>query len=292
MSRSLSGKRGGDKSGASPAKAKARPKPAVKAKPPARSSPAARAKKAPARKIAPRKAGKRRPARAPKAAILYHPGPLLDNETALADAAARLLALDPETVGKLVEAGGGAPLRRQEPGFAGMARIIVSQQVSTASANAIFARTETILAPLTAETVLAATDDMLRACGLSAPKMRALRALAQAVATEGLDLTGLGALVAEDAHRALIAIKGVGPWTADIFLLFCLGHPDAFPAGDLALQEAAKLALGLKQRPDARRLEEIAERWRPLRGVAARMLWAYYRVARKRVGIALDVSTA
>ena len=77
--------------------------------------------------------------------------------------------------------------------------------------------------------------------------------------------------------KALVAVKGIGPWTADIFLLFCLGHPDAFPAGDLALQEAAKLALGLKTRPDAARLERIAERWRPWRGVAARMLWAYYR---------------
>jgi DNA-3-methyladenine glycosylase II len=147
---------------------------------------------------------------------------------------------------------------------------------------------ETILAPLNAQTVLAADDEKLRACGLSLPKMRALRALAQAVAHDGLDLVGLGALVAEEAHRALVAVKGIGPWTADIFLLFCLGHPDAFPAGDLALQEAARLALGLKRRPDARRLEEIAERWRPLRGIAARMLWAYYRAARQRVGMALE----
>jgi DNA-3-methyladenine glycosylase II len=290
MSSSLSGKRRGGKSGARPAtaKTKAKAKPASKAKPVSKTK---KAPKAAPRKIAPRKRIKRRLARTPKAAILYHPGPLLDSETALAEAAARLLALDPDTIGKLAEAGGATPLRRQEPGFAGLARIIISQQVSTASANAIFARTESLLAPLSAESVLAASDETLRACGLSAPKMRALRALAQAVATEGLDLTGLGALVAEDAHRALVAVKGVGPWTADIFLLFCLGHPDAFPAGDLALQEAAKLALGLKQRPDARRLEEIAERWRPLRGVAARMLWAYYRVARKRVGMALEIST-
>ena len=95
------------------------------------------------------------------------------------------------------------------------------------------------------------------------------------------------ALDAEDAHKALVAVKGVGPWTADIFLLFCLGHPDAFPAGDLALQEAAKLALNLKRRPDAARLERIAERWRPWRGVAARMLWAYYRGVKARSGMAL-----
>jgi len=244
-----------------------------------------RTKGAPAK---PRKSAKRKPARRPKPANLYGPGPLIDGEPALAEAVAKLLALDPEIVGKLIAIGGATPLRRQEPGFPGMARIIVAQQVSTASANAIFKRVETILSPLTADTVLAADDDKLRACGLSMPKMRGLRALAHAAAHHGLDLTGLGALVAEEAHRALVAVKGVGPWTADIFLLFCLGHPDAFPAGDLALQEAAKVVLGLKKRPDARRLEEIAERWRPLRGVAARMLWAYYRGMRQRVGMALE----
>ena len=114
--------------------------------------------------------------------------------------------------------------------------------------------------------------------------MNALKALAEATAN-GLDLSALAALDAAAAHDALVAVKGVGPWTADLFLLFCLGHPDAFPAGDLALQEAARLALGLKQRPDARKLEQIAERWRPLRGVAARLLWAYYRGVKQRAGV-------
>ena len=94
----------------------------------------------------------------------------------------------------------------------------------------------------------------MRACGLSNAKIRALRAVAHAVVEGGLDLVGLSDLDAEVAHKALVAVKGVGPWTADIFLLFCLGHPDAFPAGDLALQEAARLALSLKRRPDAARL--------------------------------------
>ena len=173
-----------------------------------------------------------------------------------------------------------------------MVSIIVSQQVSVASADAIFKRVEANLAPLSARRMLEADDAALRACGLSSPKMRALRALAQAVEHEGLDLAGLAALAAGAAHQALIAVKGVGPWTADIFLLFCLGHPDAFPSGDLALQEAARLALGLKTRPDARKLETIAERWRPVRGVAARLLWAYYHVAKQRAGIALDASVA
>ena len=140
---------------------------------------------------------------------------------------------------------------------------------------------------LSQEQIAKATEEDLRACGLSNAKIRTLRALAQAIAEDGLDLVGLGGLDAEDAHNALVAVKGVGPWTADVFLLFCLGHPDAFPAGNVALQEAAKLALNLKRRPDAERLERIAERWRPLRGVAARMLWAYYRGVKARSGMAL-----
>ena len=141
--------------------------------------------------------------------------------------------------------------------------------------------------PLEAAEIAKATEEDLRACGLSGAKIRALFALAEAIVEGGLDLTSLGVLDAEDAHKALVAVKGVGPWTADIFLLFCLGHPDAFPAGDLALQEAAKVALNLKQRPDVAKLERIAERWRPLRGVAARMLWAYYRGVKARSGMVL-----
>jgi DNA-3-methyladenine glycosylase II len=221
------------------------------------------------------------------AEIRYAPGPPIDCEAALAEAARCLLALDPGVVGRLIEIGGPPPLRLRAPGFAGLAAIIVSQQVSVASANAIFARLEARLAPLEAAPLLAAGDEVLRACGLSAPKMRALRAVARAVAEEGLDLAALGALDAADAHRALVAVHGIGAWTADIFLLFCLGHPDAFPSGDLALQEAARLALGLETRPDARGLETIAERWRPWRGVAARMLWAFYREAKQRAGMGL-----
>ena len=163
----------------------------------------------------------------------------------------------------------------------------MSQQVSTASAAAIFGRLQAQIVPLEAAVVARATEEDLRACGLSNAKIRALRAVAQAIAEDGLDLRGLGSLDPEDAHKALVKVKGIGPWTADIFLLFCLGHPDAFPAGDLALREAAKLALNLKRRPDAARLERIAERWRPVRGVAARMLWAYYRGVKARSGMAL-----
>ncbi len=202
----------------------------------------------------------------------------------LGEGVTALQALDPSTIALLLEIGGAPPLRRREPGFAGLAAIIVSQQVSVASAAAIFGRVEARLSPLTAKAVLGASEETLRGCGLSGPKLRALVSAASAV-VEGLDLADLANLSAPDAHRALIAVKGVGPWTADIFLLFCLGHPDAFPAGDLALQEAAKLALGLRKRPEAARLEKLAERWRPFRGVAARMLWAYYGAVKTRTGV-------
>jgi DNA-3-methyladenine glycosylase II len=232
---------------------------------------------------APRASRTKRPARR----RIYHPGPPIADEAALAAAAEALRRKDPEFVGRLVAVGGPPPLRRREPGFAGLAAIIVSQQVSVGSASAIFGRLEARIAPLEAARLAAATDEELRGCGLSSAKIGTLRAVAETIAEGRLDLERLAALDAEDAHQALIAVKGIGPWTADIFLLFCLGHPDAFPAGDLALQEAVKLALPLKSRPDAARLERIAERWRPWRGVAARMLWAYYRAVKARSGMAL-----
>jgi DNA-3-methyladenine glycosylase II len=219
----------------------------------------------------------------------YHPGPLVDSEATLAIAVEALAVRDPDTIGHILEVGGPTPLRRREPGFEGLAAIIVSQQVSTASANAIFGRLRTAVTPLNAENLLAASEDTLRGVGLSAPKIRGLCAVAEAVASKALDIDALAGMTAEQAHEKLVAVKGIGPWTADIFLLFCLGHPDAWPAGDLALQEAARLALNLKKRPDTMRLEKIGERWRPWRGVAARMLWAYYRARKEgRSGMSLS----
>ncbi len=228
-----------------------------------------------------------RRARKPPPRRVYHPGPPIADEASLGAAVRALQSKDPDLVGRLLALAGPPPLRRREPGFPGLAAIIVSQQVSVASATAIFGRLEVRVAPLDAERLAMATDADLKDCGLSAAKIRTLRAVADAVARGALDLDGLAGMDAEEAHRALVAIKGIGPWTADIFLLFCLGHPDAFPSGDLALQEATKLALALKTRPGAARLEQIAERWRPWRGVAARVLWTYYRAIKARSGMAL-----
>jgi DNA-3-methyladenine glycosylase II len=180
---------------------------------------------------------------------------------------------------------GPLPLRLREPGFEGLARIVVSQQVSVASAAAIWARVSGQFQPMQAATVLAASDDELRAAGLSRPKVRTLRAIATAVTHEGLALDALEGVPNAQVHAALTRVSGIGPWTADIFLMFCLGRADGFPPGDLALQEAAKLVMQLETRPTAPELQAIAERWRPWRSVAARLLWAYYKTVKERDGI-------
>jgi DNA-3-methyladenine glycosylase II len=106
----------------------------------------------------------------------------------------------------------------------------------------------------------------------------------------GIDLDALHAMPAEEAHAALVAIKGIGPWTADIYLLACIGHSDAFPSGDLALQEAVRIALKKRKRPTAKQLEKIAEAWRPYRAVAARVLWSYYGAVKRRDAVPIQIS--
>jgi len=213
----------------------------------------------------------------------FTPAIILDSDAALKAGVDALVQRDP-VLAALIAQGAHPRLRKRAPGFEGLASIVVGQQVSTASAAAIWGRMKDRFDELTPRALLAASDDELRAVGLSAAKMRTLRAAAEAISAGALPLDGLDALSAEEAHAALVGIKGIGPWTADIYLLFCLGHPDAFPAGDLAVQEAARAAFGLERRPDAKALAALAERWRPWRGVAAKVLWAYYRVLRSREG--------
>ena len=177
------------------------------------------------------------------------------------------------------------PLRRREGGFAALCGIIVAQQVSVASATAIWARFEAQISPLTPQTLLAATDEDLRLSGLSRPKQQTLRALAQALVEGTLELEKLPGVTPEEVHAALTAVSGIGPWTADIYLMACIGHADAFAAGDLALQEAARHAFRLETRPNAAELVELAEAWRPWRGIAARVLWSYYRAVKAREGV-------
>ncbi len=202
--------------------------------------------------------------------------PFIHTEADLDTALAALGKSDTRFAALLAKAGRPA-LRRRADGFAGLAAIVVAQQLSTASANAIWGRLAAAFDPLDPAAILRARPARLARLGLSAPKIRALKAIAKAIAAEELVLAGLAELAAEDAHAALTAVHGIGPWTADIYLLSCLGHADAWPAGDLALQEAARVAFALPARPNAKDMQALAESWRPWRAVAARVLWAYYR---------------
>jgi DNA-3-methyladenine glycosylase II len=170
---------------------------------------------------------------------------------------------------------GHPPLRLRPAGFEGLARIIVGQQLSVASASAIWERTALACQPFEPAVILGLSDKQLAAVGLSRPKIRTLRAISEAC-SGGLDLMRLGQLGHEDVHTTLTAVSGIGPWTADVYILFCLGRADGWAPGDLALQVAAQQALELEERPDKDDMLELAERWRPWRGVAARLLWAYY----------------
>lgn len=174
------------------------------------------------------------------------------------------------------------PLRRSSPGFESLASIIVAQQVSTASAAAIWARFKQVVDPLTPENYIASGEEAWRLAGLSRPKQRALLCVSEAVTGGTLDLHGLCDLPAQQAIEALVAIKGIGVWTAEVYLLFAAGHPDVFPAGDVALQAAVGHALGHEKRPDAVALRALAEAWSPWRGVAARLFWAYYAAIKGR----------
>lgn len=209
---------------------------------------------------------------------------LINSEAALQANLQGLLALDP-VMADMHAAGVNPPLRKRDGGFSGLIAIIMAQQLSVASAAAITTRLRASVAPFTPEQLLATPPETLVAAGLSQPKIRATISVARAAAAGRLDFDALAGMSGEAAHAALVDVKGIGPWTADIYLLFCLGHPDVFPAGDLALQEAARLALHLDARPDEALMAALARRWSPYRGVAALMLWAFYAVTRGREGV-------
>jgi DNA-3-methyladenine glycosylase II len=193
----------------------------------------------------------------------------------LAKALRALSRRDPD-LARARKVAGPLPDRRRDPGLATLMRIVVEQQLSVASANAIWGRVLGAAEPFTAEAFLALEDDRLRALGLSRPKAAYCRALAHAVHTGGLALHRIDAMTDEEALAHLTQVKGIGRWTAEIYLLFALGRPDIWPAHDLALQAAVHHLKGLRQRPDWKKMDRIGEAWRPYRGTAARLLWKYY----------------
>ncbi len=195
-----------------------------------------------------------------------------------ADVAAGLvdLALLDSRLFTVIDKAGPVPLRRLPPGYRGLAGIVVAQLVSRASADAIWRRLEAAAGDITPHQILGLSDEACRAAGLSRAKAETLRRAAEAVDRGDLDLDAVCRMEAEAAARRLTAIKGIGRWTADVYLLFCAGHPDIFPSGDIALQNAVAHAFGLAVRPSPQELDRIAEGWSPWRGVSARLFWAYY----------------
>jgi len=176
---------------------------------------------------------------------------------------------------------GPLPLRLKPDGFAELLFAIMGQQVSVASAAAINGRLRE--AGLVSEAaVLAASEDDLRACGLSRQKIR----YAHALAGVGIDFNGLRDAPTDEVIKTLTAVPGIGPWTAEVYAMFSLGHADVFAPGDLALQEAARILFELPERPKEREMRAMALDWSPWQSVAARILWAYYRIAKDREGIA------
>ena len=203
----------------------------------------------------------------------------IDSEADIEEGLTHLARRDRRLV-RVIRVAGPVPLRRRPNGFAGLLRIVSAQQLSVASAAAIWSRFEAAFPDCRADAILAADDAALKATGMSAPKIRTLRAAAAAV-RDGLDFEALAAMPAEAAHARLTAIPGIGPWTADVYLLFCLGHADVFPAGDLALRHAVAAAFGLAPPVPANELAVIAERWSPWRGVAACLFWTYFRAIKQ-----------
>src|SRR5476651_1366742 len=205
----------------------------------------------------------------------------LHTEADLQAGLAQLILADPR-LKPVAEKAGAFSLRRREGGYAGLCAIVCGQQLSVASAAAIRDRLFAALDPFHHNAVQSARAYKLKRLGLSAAKIKSIKEIGKAVAKQHIDLTAVGNMEADAAHAALTALHGVGPWTADIYLLFCLVHADAFPAGDLAVQESARIAFNLRKRPDAMRLTKLAAGWRPWRGVAAHLLWAYYHAVKKR----------
>jgi len=191
-----------------------------------------------------------------------------------------LAALDPR-LGNILTKLGPPPFFVRDPGFPTLILLILEQQVSLASARATYDKLAALIGEVTPAGVLCLDDETLRGIGFSRQKTRYCRILAQAVLNDELDLSSLHESSDPEVHKRLTALTGIGPWTADVYLLMCLRRPDIWPGGDLAIQVAVQELHGLEKRPTARETIPFAETWRPWRAVAARMLWHYYLTGRK-----------
>ena len=206
-------------------------------------------------------------------------GRLIEGDADVAEGARWLASACPRMAAALDQTG-PLPLRRREDGFAALLNAIVSQQVSVASARAIWERLERA-GMVTPTAVAEAGSEQLRSLGLSRQKIR----YAEALAIADIDYIALRQMPDAEIIEQLIAVPGIGRWTAEIYAMFSLGRPDVFAPGDLALQEAARHLYDLPERPTEKVLRDMAVAWSPWRSVAARLLFAYYRVIKEREGI-------
>lgn len=206
-------------------------------------------------------------------------GRVIRGDDCIAEGASHLASIEPRFAHALRDAG-QPPLRLRRDGFAALLDAIVSQQVSVAAADAIWRRLK--VAGLTGPRKIGwASDEELRACGLSRQKIRYARALAEAK----IRYPALREMPTDKVVSTLVEVPGIGTWTAEIYAMFSLGRADVFAPGDLALQESVRILFDLEERPTEKVLRTMAEDWSPWRAVAARLLWAYYRVAKEREGI-------
>lgn len=214
------------------------------------------------------------------------PSPRLGTADIIASHIEALVALDPR-IASVRDTAGPVQPRIHPPGFAGIAKVITGQQLSVASAAAIWGRFEQVPGALDPVTYLTLSEEAVRATGFSGGKFRTLRVIAEAMVAGKLDFDHLETLPAEAAVAYLVAHKGIGPWTAEVYLMFCAQHPDVFPAGDLALLKAVQHGLGLDARPTIKEMIGIAASWTPYRSAAALLFWRYFAVMRDREGIVL-----
>lgn len=203
----------------------------------------------------------------------------------LAAAAVHLAGRDRD-LARILKADGVPPLWARRPGFSTLLRIILEQQVSLASARAAFRRLETGVTPLTPERLLAGGDAHLRSLGITRQKAEYCISLSRAVHRDGLDLPAMAKMDDEAARVHLMRVKGIGPWTADIYLLMAMRRPDIWPSGDVALARAVCAVKRLRKPLSGVRLSEVADAWRPFRAVAARMLWHHYLLTRREPRVA------
>jgi DNA-3-methyladenine glycosylase II len=210
----------------------------------------------------------------------------------LSDAVAALMVADKRLKPMLKRTGQPVFVPRRRHGFEALMSIITSQQLSTAAGDTIFGRVKAAVVPFDPPTMLATSAEVLRACGLSAPKQKHMKTIAGAIMDGTLDLKRVRSMPDDIAREHLTAIKGIGPWTADIYLMSSLGRADVWPVGDVALQASIARVLKMRKRPNEKSMAKLSQLWRPWRTIVARLFWMHEDGLRKEKREALKALTA